>query len=87
MLQVALGRPFWADTCFVRFDIKDHSSVHSIFVQELSLAARNEVAVGVRALHTVSLAASVSATRTLGFLLADGDADNEGMDPGPLCAV
>lgn len=61
--------------------------MHSIFIQELSLAARNEVVVGAGALHTVCLAASVSATRTLGFLIADGDADNQRMYPGPLCAV
>ena len=59
--------------------------MHSIFIQELSLAARNEVDVGVGALHTVCLAASVSAARTLGFLIADGDADLCSLDPCVKC--
>ena len=55
--------------------------MYSIFLQELPLAAKNDLVVGAGVLHTVYLAASVSATRTPGFLTsAVCNADNRLMD-------
>ena len=61
--------------------------MHFIFLQELPLAAKNEVVAGDGVLHTVYLAACVNATRTPGFLIAVCNADIERMDHGSLCAV